>query len=128
GDLDALAHLRLELIALGRREAAELRLDRALLHRLDDLLALDEARLVAVEIGLALHEILVEALAGPVVALDVLDEGEGAAAEDMRLGEERVLLEPGGAVDAVPRRGEIGQHRRLGPAQMEDDGARIGRV
>ena len=64
----------------------------------------------------------------PDLALDVLDKHKGAGAEDMRLRELRVLGELGGAVDAVPRRGEIRQHRRIRPLQVKDDGQRVGRV
>jgi hypothetical protein len=62
------------------------------------------------------------------VALDVLDESEGAGAEDMRHREERILLELRRAIDAVPRRGEIGEHRRFRPFEMEYDGTRVRRV
>ena len=62
------------------------------------------------------------------VALDVFDKAEGAGAEDVVDRKERVLFELGGAVDRIPLRGEVFEHRRLGPFQMKDDGKRIRRI
>ena len=83
---------------------------------------------VAVEIRLAGLEIFLPALCLPDLALVVLDKHKRAGAEDMGLRELRVLGELGGAVDAVPGRGEIRQHRRVRPLQVKDDGQRVGRV
>src|SRR5205085_7934978 len=49
-------------------------------------------------------------------------------AQDVGLRKLRVLGELGGAVDAVPWRREVRQHRRLGPLQVKDDRAGVGRV
>ena len=58
----------------------------------------------------------------------MLDEDEWAGAENVRLRELHVFGELRGAVDAVPWRGEIRQHRRIRPLQVKHDGLRIGRV
>jgi len=63
-----------------------------------------------------------------VVAFYVLDKGERPGPEHMRFREQRILLEPGRTVDAVPGRGEVCQHGRVGPLQMKDDSHRIGRL
>ena len=46
----------------------------------------------------------------------------------MRLRKERVFPELCRTIDAIPRRGEVGQHGRIGPLQMKYDRGRIGRV
>src|SRR5207244_11428866 len=83
---------------------------------------------LAVEIRLAGEEVLVPTLASPVVCFHVLDEHERPGPEHVRLREEWILLEPGGAVNAVPGRGEVRQHGRVRPLQMKEDGRRIGRI
>src|SRR5260370_13239998 len=88
----------------------------------------DEVGAVPVEMRSAGLEIFVPAHASPELALDVFGKDERPGAENVGLGKLRILGEFGGAVDAVPRRSEIGQHRRVRPLQMKDDGARVGRV
>jgi hypothetical protein len=127
-DIDFVPHRLDELVALGRGHAAEFREEATLLEAVNHRCAGFEMRDIAVEIRTAWLEVVIEALPRPVVALDVLDEDEGSGSEDMGLGIERVLLELRGAVDAIPGRSKIRQHRRLGPAQMEDDRPRIGSI
>ena len=99
-------HLVDHPVALGRRDAAELDVELAAGDAGRERGAFDEERLEAVEVGLVLAEVAVEALALPALALHMADEREGAGAEHVRLGELRVFLQLGSAVDAVPRRGE----------------------
>ena len=64
-----------------------------------------------------LAEVVVEPLPDPVRALDVFDELESARPHDLGLGVAGVLLELGGAVDAVERRCEAAPSTcSLGPA------------
>ena len=56
------------------------------------------------------------------------DEREGAGAQHVRLGKLRVFLELGGAVDAVPRRGEAIEHARIRCRQPEDDRVIVGGI
>src|SRR5438552_18292216 len=98
------------MIALGWRDATELRHDPPALERLDDCRAGHEIGLVAVEIRFAQLEVFVPPLALPALAFGVLDKHEGAGAEDVSLRKLRILRQLRGAVDTVPRRGEIGEH------------------
>src|SRR5205814_2035832 len=59
--------------------------------------------------------------AGPALSFFVLDEHKGAAAEDMGLWELWVLGELGRAIDAVPGRGKIRQHRGVRPLQVKNN-------
>src|SRR5690348_3791136 len=61
-------------------------------------------------------------------SLHMLDEAEGAAAEDGALGISRVFLQQPRGIDAVPGAGEGRQHRRIDFAKAEDDGPRAGRL
>ena len=110
---DLVLHGLEQLVALLRRAAAELRVVLAAAQAAHHRVAAHEQRLVAVEVGAVLAEVLVEAHRAPVRALDVLDELEGARPHDLGLGISRVLLELLGAVDAVEGRGEVQQHRHV---------------
>src|SRR5207248_10865871 len=110
-----------QLIALGRRDAAELGHDAAALKRLHDLWRLHETGLIAIEIGFALLEVLVPALALPALALPMLDKHEWTGSKNMRLRELRVRGQSGCAIDAVPRRGKFRQQRRVRPLQAKHD-------
>ena len=127
-DLDAVAQRLDELVALNRGDAAELGRDMAGLVARHHRRSGHKIGTVAVEIRFARLEILVPAHAAPELALDMLGKDERSGAENVGLGKLGILGELGGAVDAVPRRGEVRQHRRLRPLQMEHDGARVGRV
>ena len=128
-DDDGLVAQRLhEAIPVRRRLAAELGQHLAAREGVDHRRAADEHRPVAVEVRLAGLEVAVELLADPVRAGLVLDERERAGAQDVALGELGIDLELGGAVDAVPRRGEARQHRRVGSRQLEHDRVRVGGV
>ena len=103
-----------ELIALHRREAAEL--DHGALaadgRHLRGVVT-DEERAVAVEVRLALVPVVRVLLADPVRAAHVLDELEGAGAHHVLLVPVRILGEDLGLVDPVPRRREARDERRL---------------
>src|SRR6266550_3229957 len=116
------------MIALSWRHATELGHDPAALIGLHDRRAGDEIGLVAVEIGFAWLEILVPTLCVPALALGVLDKYERAGAENVSLWKLWVLGQLHGAVDAVPGRGEISQHRRVRPLQAKDHSQRVGCV
>src|SRR6184192_4738016 len=58
---------------------------------------------------------------GPVCALHVLDEDEGARAHDVRLVPVHVLRQDVGPVDPVEGRGESGDERRRRPLEAEHD-------
>jgi hypothetical protein len=73
-------------------------------------------------------EVAVEALAFPTLTLHVLHEAERTCSHDFVFGIARVLLQSVGAVDAVPRRGESIQRRRVGLREAEDDGIGIRRL
>src|SRR5215469_163589 len=83
---------------------------------------------VTVEIRPTGKEVLVPALAGPVVPFLVLNKDKRPGPEYVGLWEERILFQLGGAIDAVPGRSEVRQHRRVGPLQMKYYARRIGRV
>ena len=126
--LDAVADRLDHLIALGGGEAAELGHDAALFHGFHLRGTGDEIGPVAVEIRPTDKEVLVPALACPVVPFLVLDKDEWPGPEHMGLREEWILLELGRVIDAVPGRSEVRQHRCVRPLQMKDHGRRIGRL
>lgn len=123
---DLVAERLLQLIALLRREAAELGRDLPALQRVHHRRAREQHGAEPVEIGLARLVILLVALADPVRALDVLDEPERPAAEDVRAREVRVLLQLRRRIEAVPGAGEVLQHRRVGLAELEDHRVLVG--
>ena len=82
---------------------------------------LDDECAVAVEIGLALVPVIGVLPGGPVCALHVLDEDEGARAHDVRLVPVHVLRQDVGPVDPVEGRGESGDERRRRPLEAEHD-------
>ena len=96
--------------------------------RVDECGALREDGVEAVEIGQVRLEVVLEALALPMRAGDVLGELEGTGAHHVARRKGGVLLELGGAEDAVERVGEGIEQRAVGPLQLEDDGQRIGRL
>src|SRR5262249_40410054 len=119
---DAVTQFFGELVSLRGGHAAELGHDAAGFISLYDPCCRHEKRLIAVEIGPAGLEIFLPPVSGPTLPLLVLDEDKRAGSEDMGLRELRVLGEFRGTIDAVPGRGEIRQHRRIGPLQMKNDG------
>ncbi len=125
-DREIVLHLVEQLGLLGRVAAAELGVELAADDAGNDRVRLHEEGLVAVEVGLALVEVAVEALALPAGAAHVADEREGARAHDLGLGIARVLLQLGGAVDAVVGRGERFQHAGHRVLQLEHDRGRVG--
>ena len=122
-DADLVAHRLHQAVALGRRDAAELGQHLSALQRVEHGGGLQrEHALEAVEIGQALLEVVLVALAGDVAALDVLDEDERPGAVDLGLRRVRIGGEVLRRVDAVPGRGEVLEHRGVHRLHLEDDG------
>ena len=125
---DLVAQRADEPVAVDRGDAAEVGHDLAALQRVDQRRALREDGVEAVEIGQVRFEVVLEPLALPMRAGDVLDELERPGAHHVAHRERRVLLELDGAVDAVERVGEGVEQRAVRPLQVEDDTERIGRL
>ncbi len=97
-------------------------------ERVDHRSAADEHREEAVEVRLALLEIVLELAPAPVRSGHVLVERERPRAHDVALRELRVLLQPRRAVDAIPGAREIREHRGVRLRKLHDGGVRIGRL
>ena len=117
-----------QTVAVDRGHAAEVGHDLPALQRVDQRRALREGAAEAVEIRKFRLEVILEALAAPVRAGDVLDQTERPGAEHIAHGKQRVLLQLRGAVDAVERIAERIDQRAVRPLQPEDCGERIGRL
>src|SRR5262249_47055720 len=105
--IESLAQGLHELITLRRRDTAEFRHEGTTLVSLHHRGAAYEVGSISVQVGPVGEKILVPALPGPMIAFHMLDEDEGTGAENMRFGELLILVELGGAVDAIPGRREI---------------------
>ena len=109
------AHGLNEPLLLGLGNAAELGLHLPTLQRVEHGRRLQEEHAFeAVEIGQALFEIVLVALAGDVAALDVLDECEGSGAVDVKssANSDFFILR---RVDEVPGRPEMLEDCRIHP-------------
>ena len=125
---EALLGFGQKLIARTRVLAAKLGVELAAEQPRHHRRVLHEVDLEAVEVGQALAEVAVEPLAHPMRAAHVLDELEGARAHDLGFRVFRVLLELGGAVDAVEGRSQQRQEGGVDRLELEDDGGRIRRL
>jgi hypothetical protein len=127
-DDEALRRLGHDLVALARVLAAELGIELAAEQAGHHCRVLHEVGLIAVDIRQPFAEVAVEPLGGPMRAAHVLDELVGARAHYLGIGKLRVLLELGGAVDAVEGRCQQGHERGIYRLQPENDGYGIGRL
>ena len=126
-DANLIAHRLNEALLLGLRNTAELGQHLPALQGVEHGCRLQhEHAFEAIEIGQALLEVILVALAGNMAALDMLNEREGAGAVDVGSRRIRIFFQVLRRVDVVPRRAEMLEHRRIECFHVEHDGQRIG--